>query len=33
MSFTKWHKNQVEKNLNMFGLSTYQGFGYHLSKD
>ena len=26
MSFTKWHKNQVEKNLNMFGLSTYQGF-------
>ena len=26
MSFTKWHKNQVEKNLNMFGLSTYHGF-------
>ena len=26
MSFTKWHKNQVEKNLKMFGLSTYQGF-------
>ena len=26
MSLTKWHKNQVEKNLNMFGLSTYQGF-------
>ena len=26
MSFTKWHKNQVEKILNMFGLSTYQGF-------
>ncbi len=26
MSFTKWHKKQVEKNLNMFGLSTYQGF-------
>mgnify|MGYP001160929272 CR=1 FL=1 len=25
MSFIKWHKNQVEKNLNMFGLSTYQG--------
>ena len=25
MSFTKWHKNQVEKNLNMFGLSNYQG--------
>ena len=26
MSFIKWHKNQLEKNLNMFGLSTYQGF-------
>ena len=26
MSFRKWHKNQIEKNLNMFGLSTYQGF-------
>ena len=26
MSFLKWHKKQVEKNLNMFGLSTYQGF-------
>ena len=26
MSFIKWHKKQVEKNLNMFGLSNYQGF-------
>ena len=26
MSFFKWHKQQVKKNLNMFGLSTYQGF-------
>ena len=26
MSFFKWHKNYVEKSLNMFGLSTYQGF-------
>lgn len=26
MSFVKWHKKQVEKNLNMFGLSNYQGF-------
>ncbi len=25
MSFIKWHKNQVEKNLNMLGLSNYQG--------
>ena len=25
MSFLKWHKKQVEKNLNMFGLSNYQG--------
>ena len=25
MSFIKWHKKQVEKNLNMFGLSNYQG--------
>ncbi len=25
MSFLKWHKNQVKKNLNMFGLSNYQG--------
>ena len=25
MSFLKWHKEQVEKNLNMFGLSNYQG--------
>ena len=25
MSFTEWHKNQIEKNLNMFRLSTYQG--------
>ena len=25
MSFIKWHKNYVEKILNMFGLSTYQG--------
>ena len=25
MSFLKWHKRQVEKNLNMFGLSNYQG--------
>ena len=26
MSFFKCHKNYVEKSLNMFGLSTYQGF-------
>jgi len=26
MSFFKWHKNYAEKSLNMFGLSTYQGF-------
>ena len=26
MSFLKWHKNYAEKSLNMFGLSTYQGF-------
>jgi len=26
MSFIKWHKNQVEKNLSILGLSTYQGF-------
>ncbi len=26
MNFIKWHKKQVEKNLNMFGLSNYQGF-------
>ena len=26
MSFIKWHKNYAEKSLNMFGLSTYQGF-------
>ena len=26
MSFTRWHKKQVEKSLNMFGLSNYQGF-------
>ena len=25
MNFLKWHKKQVEKNLNMFGLSNYQG--------
>ena len=25
MNFIKWHKKQVEKNLNMFGLSNYQG--------
>ena len=25
MSFLKWHKKQVEKNLKMFGLSNYQG--------
>ena len=25
MSFLKWHKKQVEKNINMFGLSNYQG--------
>ena len=25
MSFIKWHKKQVEKNLNMFGISNYQG--------
>ena len=25
MSFLKWHKKQVEKKLNMFGLSNYQG--------
>ena len=25
MSYLKWHKKQVEKNLNMFGLSNYQG--------
>ena len=25
MSFIKWHKKQIEKNLNMFGLSNYQG--------
>ncbi|MAU30811.1 MAG: heavy metal transporter [Flavobacteriaceae bacterium] len=25
MSFLNWHKKQVEKNLNMFGLSNYQG--------
>ena len=26
MSFIKWHKNYAKKSLNMFGLSTYQGF-------
>ena len=26
MSFFKWHEQQVKKNLNMFGLSNYQGF-------
>ena len=26
MSFINWHKNYVKKSLNMFGLSTYQGF-------
>jgi len=26
MSIIKWHKKQVKKNLNMFGLSNYQGF-------
>ena len=26
MNFIKWHKKQVEKSLNMFKLSNYQGF-------
>ena len=25
MDFIKWHKKQVKKNLNLFGLSNYQG--------
>ncbi len=25
MNFIKWHKKQVKNNLNMFGLSNYQG--------
>ena len=32
MSFIKWHKKQVEKNLNMFGLSNYQGLWFSFSK-
>ena len=31
MSFIKWHKKQIE-NLNMFGLSNYQGLWVLLIK-
>lgn len=32
MSFIKWHKKQIERNLNYFGFSEYQGFWISFTK-
>ena len=32
MSIIKWHKKQIEKNLNYFGFSEYQGFWFSFVK-